>query len=124
MAGFPIRAPPDQSLLTASRGLSQLTTPFIAFWCQGIRHMPFSLLAFLSYLLSLLHGWLHLLQAIEKQNTICPPCSVLQGFYKIVHLKGYVMVELIAERHNDIILALLARRLQIVGNRRIGAFIF
>ena len=28
--GFPIRAPPDHSLLAAPRGLSQLATPFIA----------------------------------------------------------------------------------------------
>ena len=38
--GFPIRKPPDQSLFAAPRGLSQLTTSFIAFWCQGIHHIP------------------------------------------------------------------------------------
>ena len=41
MVGFPIRAPLDQSLLTAPQRLSQLTTPFIAFWCQGIHRTPF-----------------------------------------------------------------------------------
>ena len=40
--GFPIGRSPDQSLLTAPRGLSQLTTSFIAFWYQGIRRIPFS----------------------------------------------------------------------------------
>jgi hypothetical protein len=34
--GFPIRKSPDQSLLAAPRGLSQLATSFIAFWRQGI----------------------------------------------------------------------------------------
>ena len=34
--GFPIRKSPDHSLLAASRGLSQLTTSFIAFLRQGI----------------------------------------------------------------------------------------
>src|SRR5258708_36285821 len=38
--GFPIRTPPDQSLLAAPRGLSQLATSFIAFFCQGIHHAP------------------------------------------------------------------------------------
>ena len=40
--GFPIGRSPDQSLLTAPRGLSQLTTSFIAFWYQGIHRIPFS----------------------------------------------------------------------------------
>ena len=35
--GYPIRKSPDQSLLTTPRSLSQLTTSFIAFRCQGIR---------------------------------------------------------------------------------------
>ena len=34
--GFPIRKSPDHSLLAASRGLSQLTTSFIAYLRQGI----------------------------------------------------------------------------------------
>jgi hypothetical protein len=38
--GFPIRKSPGQSLLAATRGLSQLTTSFIAFLCQGIHHVP------------------------------------------------------------------------------------
>jgi hypothetical protein len=40
VAGFPIRKSPDQSLLAAPRGLSQLATSFIAFFCQGIHHAP------------------------------------------------------------------------------------
>ena len=39
--GCPIRESPDQRLLTATRGLSQLATPFIASWRQGIHHVPF-----------------------------------------------------------------------------------
>jgi hypothetical protein len=38
--GFPIRKSPDQSLLAAPRGLSQLATSFIACFCQGIHHAP------------------------------------------------------------------------------------
>ena len=38
--GFPIRKSPDQSLLAALRGLSQLATSFIAFFRQGIHHAP------------------------------------------------------------------------------------
>ena len=38
--GFPIRKSPDQSLLAAPRGLSQLATSFIASYCQGIHHAP------------------------------------------------------------------------------------
>jgi hypothetical protein len=38
--GFPIRRSPDQSLLTAPRGLSQSTTSFIGSWRQGIRRTP------------------------------------------------------------------------------------
>ena len=38
--GFPIRKSPDQSLLAASRGLSQLATSFIDFQCQGIPRAP------------------------------------------------------------------------------------
>ena len=38
--GFPIRRSPDQSLLAAPRGLSQLATSFIAFWRQGIHRTP------------------------------------------------------------------------------------
>ena len=38
--GFPIRKSPGQSLFAALRGLSQLTTSFIAFFCQGIHHAP------------------------------------------------------------------------------------
>src|SRR5229473_3787059 len=38
--GFPIRRSPDQSLLAAPRGLSQLATSFIACFCQGIHHAP------------------------------------------------------------------------------------
>ena len=39
--GSPIRKSPGQSLLTALRGLSQLATSFIAYWCQGIHRTPF-----------------------------------------------------------------------------------
>jgi hypothetical protein len=38
--GFPIRKSPDQRLLAAPRGLSQLATSFIASYCQGIHHAP------------------------------------------------------------------------------------
>ena len=38
--GFPIRKFSDQSLHTAPRNLSQYTTSFIVFQCQGIRHTP------------------------------------------------------------------------------------
>ncbi len=38
--GFPIRKSPDQCLLAAPRGLSQLATSFIACFCQGIHHAP------------------------------------------------------------------------------------
>ena len=38
--GFPIRTSPSQSLFAARRGLSQLTTSFIAIFCQGIHHAP------------------------------------------------------------------------------------
>jgi hypothetical protein len=38
--GCPIRVSPDLRLFAASRGLSQLTTPFIASERQGIHHMP------------------------------------------------------------------------------------
>jgi hypothetical protein len=39
--GFPIRAPPDQRLRAAPRGLSQLVAPFFACPCQGIHRAPF-----------------------------------------------------------------------------------
>ena len=38
--GFPIRRSPGQSLLAARRGLSQLSTSFIASKRQGIHHTP------------------------------------------------------------------------------------
>jgi hypothetical protein len=38
--GFPIRTSPGYSLFAALRGLSQLTTSFIAVFCQGIHHAP------------------------------------------------------------------------------------
>jgi hypothetical protein len=38
--GFPIRKSPGQGLFATTRGLSQLTTSFIAFLCQGIHHVP------------------------------------------------------------------------------------
>ena len=38
--GFPIRKSPDQCLLAAPRGLSQLATPFIACLRQGIHRTP------------------------------------------------------------------------------------
>jgi hypothetical protein len=40
LVGFPIRESPDQRPLAAPRGLSQLTTPFIASYCQGIHRVP------------------------------------------------------------------------------------
>ena len=39
--GFPIRKSPDYSQFAATRSLSQLTTSFIDFWDQIIRHKPF-----------------------------------------------------------------------------------
>ena len=38
--GFPIRKSPDQRVFAAPRGLSQLTTSFIDYRCQGIRRKP------------------------------------------------------------------------------------
>ena len=38
--GFPIRTSPDQCLLAAPRGFSQLATSFLISWRQGIRHVP------------------------------------------------------------------------------------
>ena len=38
--GFPIRKPPDRRLFAAPRGLSQLTTSFIAYLRQGIHRTP------------------------------------------------------------------------------------
>jgi hypothetical protein len=38
--GFPIRKSPDQRVFAAPRGLSQLTTSFIAARRQGIRQVP------------------------------------------------------------------------------------
>ncbi len=38
--GFPIRKSPDQSVFAAPRGLSQLTTSFIAAQRQGIHQLP------------------------------------------------------------------------------------
>ena len=40
LPGCPIQKSPDQSLLAAPRGLSQLATSFIAFRHQGIHRMP------------------------------------------------------------------------------------
>ena len=37
--GFPIRKSPGHSLFAAIRGLSQLTTSFIAYSCQGIHRV-------------------------------------------------------------------------------------
>ena len=39
--GCPIRRSPDQSLLAAPRGFSQLSTSFIASHRLGIHHAPF-----------------------------------------------------------------------------------
>ena len=39
--GYPIQKSPDQSLLPAPRGLSQVATSFFASMCQGIHHVPF-----------------------------------------------------------------------------------
>ena len=36
----PFRDPRIKACLAAPRGLSQLTTSFIAFWRQGIHHVP------------------------------------------------------------------------------------
>src|SRR5213592_4948043 len=38
--GCPIRKSPDQSLLTAPRGLTQPTTSFFGLWRQGIHRVP------------------------------------------------------------------------------------
>ncbi len=40
VVGFPIRKFTDQNLHTAPRNLSQYTTSFVGFQCQGIRHTP------------------------------------------------------------------------------------
>ena len=40
LPGFPIRTSPDQSLFAAPRSLSQLTTSFFAYRCQGIHRAP------------------------------------------------------------------------------------
>ena len=40
VVGFPIRKSPDQCLLAANRGLSQLATSFIAIFRQGIHRAP------------------------------------------------------------------------------------
>ena len=40
LSGFPIRKSPDQSLLAAPRGLSQLATSFVVCWRQGIHRTP------------------------------------------------------------------------------------
>ena len=40
VVGFPIRKFSDQSLHTTPRNLSQYTTSFFVFQCQGIRHTP------------------------------------------------------------------------------------
>ena len=39
-AGFPIRIPPDHSLLTTPRSFSQSAASFFASRCQGIRRAP------------------------------------------------------------------------------------
>ncbi len=39
-AGSPIRVPPDQRLMTAPRGFSQPSTPFVGPLRQGIHHVP------------------------------------------------------------------------------------
>ena len=44
MMGSPIRTSADQQLFALPRSFSQLTTSFIAFWCQGI--LPVLLVAF------------------------------------------------------------------------------
>ena len=38
--GFPIRTSPDQRLLAATRGFSQLATSFFVSWRQGIHRVP------------------------------------------------------------------------------------
>jgi hypothetical protein len=38
--GYPIRESPDRRLLAAPRSLSQLTTPFVVSWRQGIHRVP------------------------------------------------------------------------------------
>jgi len=38
--GFPIRTPPDQSMLAAPRGISLPTASFIGSWRQGIHLVP------------------------------------------------------------------------------------
>ena len=43
--GFPIRESWDQRLFAPPPGLSQLTTPFIACWCQGIHFLPLKRIA-------------------------------------------------------------------------------
>ncbi len=41
LLSFLIRESRDHRLFAPPPGLSQLTTPFIAFWCQGIHPRPF-----------------------------------------------------------------------------------
>ena len=59
--GFPIRKSPDRRLLASPRGLSQLTTSFIACLCQGIHTHALSSLTIKSI-----------------SHTKCPKCSNLR----------------------------------------------
>ena len=53
--GFPIRKSPDQRLFAPPRRLSQLTTSFIGFICQGIHCTPFTTWPY--YLVSHISVW-------------------------------------------------------------------
>ena len=69
--GFPIRKFTDQNLHTAPRNLSQYTTSFIGFQCQGIRHTP-------------LNAWfMHRKKFCVESNFL--ECSSIRTFM-IVHL--------------------------------------
>ena len=72
--GFPIRKSPDHSLLAASRGLSQLTTSFIAYLRQGIHTHALSSLTIKSTShLSLIH---------------ISPCAGVNSMVKLLRAHG------------------------------------
>lgn len=67
--GYPIRASPDQHSLTATRSLSQLATPFIATWHQGIHRTPFLNLTAKPLILVFLSDWV-LTDQVKKEIRI------------------------------------------------------
>src|SRR5438270_8889871 len=69
--GCPIRRSPDHSLLAAPRGLSQPSTSFIGFWCQGIHRAPL-----LARRLDLSTSPSRQDQRSQKTSFLKPSCSV------------------------------------------------